>query len=85
MDSASAVLQASASEAENNSEDLAYSFVNGEISIDQFRKDFVQQRANAHSLKLKAEKISMQATQEASMHQNVPVYNQAQFQNIPHR
>jgi len=90
LDSASAVLQASASEAENNSEDLAYTFVNGDITIGEFRKQFIPERTNAHSLKLKAEKIAMQsmqqATQATGIHQNA--YNQgahSQYSNLPHR
>ena len=51
LDSAAAVLQAAASEADMGSEDLAYSFVNGEMSIEEFRKRFVIERTNSHSLK----------------------------------
>ena len=60
LDSASAVLQASAADADMNSEDLALSFVNGEMTIDEFKKKFVNERTDAHKLKLKSEKILQQ-------------------------
>lgn len=57
MDSACAVIQAAASEAEQESEDFAAEFTNGEISIDEFLKAFLPLRHKAHSLKLQSEKL----------------------------
>ena len=61
LDSAAAVLQAAASEADDESEELARNFVNGEIEIQQFRKEFPDSRTKAHVLRLKAEKLLAQA------------------------
>ena len=66
LDSASAVLQASAADADMNSEDLALSFVNGEMTIEEFKKKFVNERTDAHKLKLKSEKILQQASNQQS-------------------
>jgi len=66
LDSASAVLQASAADADMNSEDFALSFVNGEMTIEEFKKKFVNERTDAHKLKLKSEKILQQASNQQS-------------------
>ena len=66
LDSAAAVLQAAASEADDESEDLARSFVNGDVEIQQFRKEFPDARTKAHVLRLKAEKLLAQAQQAAT-------------------
>jgi hypothetical protein len=57
IDSACAVIQAAASEAEEQSEDLAAAFTTGEKNIEDFLKEFLPLRNNAHSLKLQSEKL----------------------------
>jgi len=57
LDSASAVIQAAASEAEMESEDIASRFTNGEISIDDFLKDFLPMRQKSHGLKFQSDKL----------------------------
>ena len=73
LDSASAVLQASAADADMNSEDLALSFVNGEMTIEEFKKKFVNERTDAHKLKLKSEKILQQASNQQSAYSGTQI------------
>ena len=68
------ILQAAASQADDESEDLARSFVNGDIEIQQFRKEFPDSRTKAHVLKLKAEKLLAQAQQQQQQQAAPPVY-----------
>ena len=60
------MLQAAAADADMSSEDLALSFVNGEMTIEEFKRNFVNARTDAHKLKLKSEKILQQATNQQS-------------------
>ena len=73
LDSASAVLQAAAADADMSSEDLALSFVNGEMTIEEFKKKFVNARTDAHKLKLKSEKILQQATNQQSAYSGAQI------------
>ncbi|CAG5079665.1 Oidioi.mRNA.OKI2018_I69.PAR.g9311.t1.cds [Oikopleura dioica] len=56
-DSAAAILQASAAEAEQNSEVIADGFVRGEIDVRDFLKEFLDARAKSYDLKHKAENM----------------------------
>merc|ERR1711953_82001 len=56
-DSAAAILQASAAEAEQQSEVIADGFVRGEIDVQDFLKEFVDARSKSYDLKHKAENM----------------------------
>ena len=51
-DSAAAILQASAAEAEQNSEVIADGFVRGEIDVRDFLKEFLDARSKSYDLKV---------------------------------
>ena len=51
-DSAAAILQASAAEAEQNSEVIADGFVRGEIDVRDFLKEFLDARTKSYDLKV---------------------------------
>ena len=85
LDSASAVLQAAAADADMSSEDLALSFVNGEMTIEEFKKKFINARTDAHKLKLKSDKILQQATNQQSAYSGTQISSGAPSSYQHHR
>ena len=85
LDSASAVLQAAAADADMSSEDLALSFVNGEMTIEEFKKKFINARTDAHKLKLKSDKILQQATNQQAAYSGTQISSGAPSSYQHHR
>jgi len=73
-DSAAAILQGSAAEAEQNSELIADGFVRGEIDVKDFLKDFLDARSKSYDLKHKAENMVkvFQSSQNRAQSQQRP-------------
>ena len=57
LDSACSVVQAAASEAELESEEVASRFTDGDLSIDEFLKQFLPVRQKSHGLKFQSDKL----------------------------
>lgn len=57
LDTTSAILQAAAQEAEDQSEALAEKFQNNEITIDEFINEYIEKRILTHIRKIKSEKL----------------------------
>lgn len=58
LDTTHALLQASSAQAEEKSEELAESFLGGDIDLESFLSDFPHKRMSAHLLRLKTEKMA---------------------------
>uniref|UniRef100_A0A915Q3N8 VPS37 C-terminal domain-containing protein n=1 Tax=Setaria digitata TaxID=48799 RepID=A0A915Q3N8_9BILA len=57
LDTSSALLQAAAQSADDESEAIADRYLCGEIEVDQFLKEFIEKKTLAHMRKIKSEKL----------------------------
>ncbi|MFH4980534.1 hypothetical protein AB6A40_007243 [Gnathostoma spinigerum] len=57
LDSSSAILQAAAQDAEDESEKIAESFIEGNIEIEQFLREYMEKKKVAHMRKIKSQKL----------------------------
>ncbi|EFO27819.1 hypothetical protein LOAG_00655 [Loa loa] len=59
LDTSTALLQAAAQSADDESEAIANRYLSGEIEVDQFLKEFIEKKTLAHMRKIKADKLSV--------------------------
>ncbi|KAM3717587.1 Vacuolar protein [Dirofilaria immitis] len=79
LDTSSALLQAAAQTADDESEAIADRYLNGEIEVDQFLKEFIEKKTLAHMRKIKSEKLLAILRQ-----QQYPQQPSSNFRGIPY-
>ncbi|CAG9532079.1 unnamed protein product [Cercopithifilaria johnstoni] len=57
LDTSSALLQAAAQSADDESEAIADRYLSGEMEVDQFLKEFIEKKTLAHMRKIKSDKL----------------------------
>ncbi|VIO97895.1 conserved hypothetical protein,hypothetical protein [Brugia malayi] len=57
LDTSSALLQAAAQSADDESEAIADRYLRGDIEVDQFLKEFIEKKTLAHMRKIKSDKL----------------------------